>query len=107
MQNKNYDELEKRGKDINENYRASKIRNELGREAHRRLLNYKEHCSFFERILEDLKFKHKPLLSRTLFLKCQFLLSKRCYILARDLHQILSFSTHTQGVLTIPKAEFN
>jgi hypothetical protein len=27
MQNKNYDELERRGKDINENYRASKIKN--------------------------------------------------------------------------------
>jgi hypothetical protein len=58
-------------------------------------------------MLEDLKYKHKAMLNRNLFLKCQFLLSKRCYILARDLHQILSFSTHTQGVLTIPKAEFN
>lgn len=41
-----------------------------------------------------------------MFRKCEFLLVKRCYIIAKDLQQIFLFGTHKQGNISIPKNEF-
>jgi hypothetical protein len=41
-----------------------------------------------------------------LFKKCEFLLAKRAYVIAKDLHQILLFTTHAQGNIMIPEEEF-
>jgi hypothetical protein len=78
----------------------------LAREAYRKLANHKENILFFKDNLDYLRAsnqKNKRIIPEGLFRKCEFLLVKRCYIIAKDLQQIFLFGTHTQGNITIPK----
>ena len=79
------------------------------REATKKLSNFKEQIIFFKQVLEDLRYYHQKksmLFTEDLFRKCEFLLVKRAYIIAKDLHQILLFGTHAQGNIMIPVEEF-
>lgn len=95
---------------MTENFKNAQLVQDRAREAYKKLSNFKEQILFFKQILEDLRYYHqkkKMLFSVDLFRKCEFLLVKRCYIIAKDLHQILLFGTHAQGNIMIPKDEFS
>ena len=91
---------------INETIKNAQLNQDRALEAYKKLRNFKEQILFFRKILEDLRYynqKKNQLFSIDLFKKCEFLLVKRCYIIAKDLHQILLFGTHAQGNIMIPK----
>jgi hypothetical protein len=88
------------------NYQANQIQQDRSREAYRKLTNFKEQILFFKDVLNDIRYyqqKKKLLFTFDLFKKCEFLLVKRAYIIAKDLHQILLFGTHAQGNIMIPE----
>ena len=58
-------------------------------------MDYLRACNFKKRIIPEGMFR-----------KCEFLLVKRCYIIAKDLQQIFLFGTHCQGNISIAKNEF-
>jgi hypothetical protein len=101
-------ELDRRSQEVTQYLRASQLGKDSAREAYRKLVNYKEHIIFFKSVLENLRSYHKKrdIIQEELFRKCEFLLVKKCYIIVKDLHQILLFGTHTQGSIIIPKQEF-
>lgn len=101
-------ELERRSMEVRKGVRASQFTKDLAREAYRKLNNLKENILFFKDNLDYLRtcnFK-KKIIPEGMFRKCEFLLVKRCYIIAKDLQQIFLFGTHRQGNIVIPKNEF-
>ena len=110
MKNEDEKKLQRRSVQVFQTFRASQLTQDRARSAYQKLNNIKEQILFFKEILEDLRFYHRkkstPLFSDDLFKKCEFLLVKRAYIQAKDLHQIFVFGTHTQGNIMIPKDEF-
>lgn len=106
---KNADIMMRRSVFMKSSFRESLAHRDKSRDAYRKLANFKEQILFFKQIYEDLKAymqKKNLLFSVDLFKKCQFLLVKRCYIIAKDLHQIFLFGTHAQGNIMIPEEEF-
>jgi hypothetical protein len=88
--------------------RASQFTIDLGREAYRKLANHKENILFLKDNLDYLRTCNikRRIIPEGLFRKCEFLLVKRCYIIAKDLQQIILFGTHVSGNIIIPKKEF-
>lgn len=98
-------ELERRSIEVNKNVRASQFTIDLGREAYRKLANHKENILFLKDNLDYLRTCNlkRRIIPEGLFRKCEFLLVKRCYIIAKDLQQIILFGTHASGNIIIPK----
>ena len=107
--NKTLDTMYRRSVVVKNSFRNSQINQDRARDAYKKLANFKEQVLFFKQILEDLRYYHQKknsLFTEDLFKKCEFLLVKRCYIISKDLHQILLFGTHAQGNIMIPEEEF-
>lgn len=102
---KSIDCMYRRSMLMKNNFRTSQINLDRARDAYKKLTNFKEQIMFFKQILDDLRYyqqKKNSLFTTDLFKKCEFLLVKKCYIIAKDLHQILLFGTHAQGNIMIP-----
>ncbi len=107
--NKTLDIMYRRSVIVKNSFRNSQINQDRARDAYKKLANFKEQVLFFKQILEDLRYYHQKknsLFTDDLFKKCEFLLVKRCYIISKDIHQILLFGTHAQGNIMIPEEEF-
>ena len=103
--NKTLDIMYRRSMLVKNSFRNSQINQDRARDAYKKLANFKEQVLFFKQILEDLRYYHQKknsLFTDDLFKKCEFLLVKRCYIISKDLQQILLFGTHAQGNIMIP-----
>jgi hypothetical protein len=90
---------------VRKGVRASQFTKDLAREAYRKLNNHKENILFFKDNLDYLRTCNhkKKIIPEGMFRKCEFLLVKRCYIIAKDLQQIFLFGIHVHGNIIIPK----
>lgn len=44
---------------------------------------------------------------KQLFLKCHYLLAKRSFILSQDLNHIIFLKSNSEGIISIPKKDFD